>query len=135
MREDTPAELQGRERIIFGNLTDILDFHKGTLIKELQECLSTPEILPSVFLQSVSTISLTFRWLVTNTNIVSQINIKLFFQIFIRNFTFSLGYVRRRNSSYTSTTVRTSHGQHLSSTTSYLRSSMTSATNCKRKLA
>ena len=52
--DDIPAELQGRERIIFGNLSDILEFHKGTLIKELQECQSTPESLPSVFLQSVS---------------------------------------------------------------------------------
>ncbi|XP_066917707.1 kalirin-like isoform X10 [Clytia hemisphaerica] len=51
-RDDIPEELKNRDRIIFGNLTDILDFHKGTLIKDLQQCESTPENLPNVFLKS-----------------------------------------------------------------------------------
>jgi len=53
-RSDIPDDLKERERIIFGNLSDILTFHKGTFIQELQKCENQPELLPTVFLQSVS---------------------------------------------------------------------------------
>ena len=53
-RADMPTELKSKEKVIFGNLPNLLTFHKNTLLKELQKCESAPEKLPNVFIKAVS---------------------------------------------------------------------------------
>ena len=52
-RTDIPEELKNKEKIIFGNLNQLLTFHKNTLIKELEKCENAPEKLPGVFMKLV----------------------------------------------------------------------------------
>ena len=50
--EDLPADLKQKENIIFGNLPQLLTFHKTTFIKELENCENAPDTLAEIFLKS-----------------------------------------------------------------------------------
>lgn len=60
-RTDIPEELKNKEKIIFGNLNQLLTFHKNTLIKELEKCENAPEKLPGVFMKLVRCSSIVQR--------------------------------------------------------------------------
>lgn len=51
--ENLPEELRNKEKVVFGNLSELLTFHQSSFIKELEECEDTPESLAEVFLKSV----------------------------------------------------------------------------------
>ncbi|XP_070570002.1 kalirin-like isoform X4 [Ptychodera flava] len=50
--EPLPAGLDdGRDKMVFGNIHQIYDWHKETLSKEIEGCLENPEKLASIFLR------------------------------------------------------------------------------------
>lgn len=51
-----PAALRGKEAIIFGNVEEILSFHKGTFLKELEKYETMPEDVGHCFVTWVRTI-------------------------------------------------------------------------------
>ena len=51
---DVPAALKGKEDIIFGNLEDILGFHKNIFLKELEKYETMPEDVGHCFVTWVS---------------------------------------------------------------------------------
>lgn len=52
-REDLPEELTNKELVLFGNLPQLLTFHKSTFIGELEKCETSPELLAETFIKSV----------------------------------------------------------------------------------
>lgn len=53
-RSDIPEDLKTKEKVIFGNLPQLLTFHKSTFLKDIEKCENSPEKLASAFLKSVS---------------------------------------------------------------------------------
>ena len=51
---DVPAQLRGKEELIFGNLEDILSFHKDIFLKELEKYEMMPEDVGHCFVTWVS---------------------------------------------------------------------------------
>ncbi|XP_015772147.1 PREDICTED: rho guanine nucleotide exchange factor 25-like, partial [Acropora digitifera] len=51
-KPETPEQLQGKTRILFGNIQQIYDWHKTKFLKELEKCEDAPEKLASCFLSS-----------------------------------------------------------------------------------
>lgn len=51
--ESLPEELKDKEIVVFGNLEQLLSFHKTIFIDELEKCETSPELLADVFLKSV----------------------------------------------------------------------------------
>ncbi|KAK2561484.1 Kalirin [Acropora cervicornis] len=49
---ETPEQLQGKTRTLFGNIQQIYDWHKTKFLKELEKCEDAPEKLASCFLTS-----------------------------------------------------------------------------------
>eukprot|EP00794_Sanderia_malayensis_P017293 gene17293-19023_t len=47
----TPEELKGKERLIFGNIEDIYEFHKNVVKKELEKLDNAPDRLANDFLK------------------------------------------------------------------------------------
>ncbi|XP_057304422.1 triple functional domain protein-like isoform X4 [Hydractinia symbiolongicarpus] len=52
IKSDLPTDLKSKEKVIFGNLPNLLTFHKNSLLKDLQKCINSPEKLGSVFLKA-----------------------------------------------------------------------------------
>ncbi|XP_028393138.1 triple functional domain protein-like isoform X5 [Dendronephthya gigantea] len=51
-KDDVPEELKGKEREIFGNMRQILEWHKSFFCKELEKCEDAPERIGTVFLKA-----------------------------------------------------------------------------------
>lgn len=49
-----PASLQGKEEILFGNLHELFTFHNEIFLKDLENCISTTELVALCFVQRVS---------------------------------------------------------------------------------
>ncbi|EDV26943.1 uncharacterized protein TRIADDRAFT_54394 [Trichoplax adhaerens] len=47
---DVPAELYGRDEVIFGNIEEIYNFHKSTFCNELTACIDSPENVGNCFI-------------------------------------------------------------------------------------
>ena len=52
--KDVPAQLRGKEAIIFGNVEEILNFHKTIFLKELEKYETMPEDVGHCFVTWVS---------------------------------------------------------------------------------
>lgn len=50
-----PANLQGKEDILFGNLHELYTFHNDVFLKDLENCISTTELVALCFVQRVRT--------------------------------------------------------------------------------
>ncbi|XP_030557055.1 guanine nucleotide exchange factor DBS isoform X2 [Drosophila novamexicana] len=46
-----PASLQGKEEILFGNLHELFTFHNEIFLKDLENCISTTELVALCFVQ------------------------------------------------------------------------------------
>ncbi|CAH0388373.1 unnamed protein product [Bemisia tabaci] len=44
-----PVALEGKEKILFGNLEEIYQFHSNTFLQDLENCLSNPELIAVCF--------------------------------------------------------------------------------------
>ncbi|CAF1681337.1 unnamed protein product, partial [Adineta ricciae] len=44
-----PTGLCGRERVVFGNVQKIYEFHRDTFLPQLEQCIETPNILGRLF--------------------------------------------------------------------------------------
>lgn len=51
-KPETPEELKGKTRVLFGNIQQIYEWHKSKFLKELEKCEDAPEKLASCFLTS-----------------------------------------------------------------------------------
>lgn len=49
-----PEELKGKEKVIFGNMRELLTFHKESFVKDLAKCDNSPDKVASTFIKSVS---------------------------------------------------------------------------------
>ncbi|XP_053326998.1 kalirin isoform X2 [Spea bombifrons] len=47
----TPEEMDGKEKIVFGNIHQIYDWHKDFFLGELQKCIEEPERLAQLFIK------------------------------------------------------------------------------------
>ncbi|XP_020815342.1 guanine nucleotide exchange factor DBS-like [Drosophila serrata] len=47
----TPSSLQGKEDILFGNLHELFTFHNQIFLKDLENCISTTELVALCFVQ------------------------------------------------------------------------------------
>lgn len=57
-----PPGLQGKDDILFGNLYELYTFHSETFLKDLENCISTTELVALCFVQRVS-------YLINKTNL------------------------------------------------------------------
>ncbi|KAI6203627.1 hypothetical protein M3Y94_00578900 [Aphelenchoides besseyi] len=48
---ELPEDLQGKDKIIFANISQILDFHRTTFIKEIEKCLENYEAAGNAFVK------------------------------------------------------------------------------------
>ncbi|TFJ95497.1 Triple functional domain protein [Platysternon megacephalum] len=56
MKEDgVPDDMKGKDKIVFGNIHQIYDWHRDFFLGELEKCLEDPEKLGSLFVKHVST--------------------------------------------------------------------------------
>ncbi|XP_067385674.1 rho guanine nucleotide exchange factor 25 [Emydura macquarii macquarii] len=46
-----PEEMRGKDKIIFGNIHQIYDWHKDYFLKELEKCLHQPDLLAQLFIK------------------------------------------------------------------------------------
>ncbi|KAL8612449.1 hypothetical protein ACOMHN_058577 [Nucella lapillus] len=46
-----PDDLEGKDKIVFGNIHQIYDWHRETMEKELEACLSAPDRVGSIFVR------------------------------------------------------------------------------------
>uniref|UniRef100_A0A8D0GRK4 Rho guanine nucleotide exchange factor 25 n=1 Tax=Sphenodon punctatus TaxID=8508 RepID=A0A8D0GRK4_SPHPU len=46
-----PEGMKGKDRIIFGNIHQIYDWHKDYFLKELEKCLQEPDLLAELFIK------------------------------------------------------------------------------------
>lgn len=51
---DLPEDLAGKDKIIFANIAQILEFHKTCFVKEIEKCLENYEAAGSAFTKYVS---------------------------------------------------------------------------------
>lgn len=51
---ELPEDLRGKDKIIFANIGQILDFHKNTFVKEIEKCLEDYEAAGTAFTKHVS---------------------------------------------------------------------------------
>lgn len=49
-----PPGLQGKEDVLFGNLNELFNFHSDIFLKDLENCISTTELVALCFVQRVS---------------------------------------------------------------------------------
>uniref|UniRef100_A0A8D2IXK3 non-specific serine/threonine protein kinase n=1 Tax=Varanus komodoensis TaxID=61221 RepID=A0A8D2IXK3_VARKO len=55
MKEDgVPDDMKGKDKIVFGNIHQIYDWHRDFFLGELEKCLEDPEKLGSLFVKHVS---------------------------------------------------------------------------------
>ncbi|WKX91440.1 hypothetical protein Q1695_009908 [Nippostrongylus brasiliensis] len=48
---ELPADLIGKDKIIFANIAQILEFHKNSFLKEIEKCLDNYEVAGSAFVK------------------------------------------------------------------------------------
>lgn len=53
-----PPGLHGKEDILFGNLNELYTFHSEVFLKDLENCISTTELVALCFVQRVRPIKL-----------------------------------------------------------------------------
>nr|XP_034958486.1 rho guanine nucleotide exchange factor 25 isoform X4 [Zootoca vivipara] len=46
-----PEDMKGKDKIIFGNIHQIYDWHKDYLLKQLEKCLEDPDLLAELFIK------------------------------------------------------------------------------------
>ncbi|BFZ15658.1 hypothetical protein BsWGS_18696 [Bradybaena similaris] len=46
-----PDEMEGKDKIVFGNIHQIYDWHKETMLAELEKCLTNPARVGSIFIR------------------------------------------------------------------------------------
>ncbi|XP_038234664.1 rho guanine nucleotide exchange factor 25 isoform X10 [Dermochelys coriacea] len=46
-----PEDMEGKDKIIFGNIHQIYDWHKDYFLKELEKCLHNPDLLAQLFVK------------------------------------------------------------------------------------
>lgn len=51
---ELPEDLQGKDKIIFANIGQILDFHRDIFLKEIEKCLEDYEAAGTAFTKYVS---------------------------------------------------------------------------------
>ncbi|XP_037549683.1 triple functional domain protein [Nematolebias whitei] len=49
--EGVPDDMKGKDKIVFGNIHQIYDFHKDFFLRELEKCLEDPDRLGPLFLK------------------------------------------------------------------------------------
>lgn len=49
-----PPALHGKEDVLFGNLNELYTFHSEVFLKDLENCISTTELVALCFVQRVS---------------------------------------------------------------------------------
>ncbi|XP_077458785.1 rho guanine nucleotide exchange factor 25 isoform X1 [Stigmatopora argus] len=49
--QGVPEDLKGKERIVFGNIQQIYDWHKSYFLGELEKCVTDPDILAELFIK------------------------------------------------------------------------------------
>ena len=54
MASIVPAGIQGNADILFGNLHELYTFHSEIFLKDLENCISTTELVALCFVQRVS---------------------------------------------------------------------------------
>lgn len=54
MASMVPAGFQGNADVLFGNLHELYTFHSETFLKDLENCISTTELVALCFVQRVS---------------------------------------------------------------------------------
>lgn len=62
MKPLIPAELVGKSDVLFGNLQEIYTFHNDTFLKDLQNCISTTELVALCFTHRVSHLKVPDIW-------------------------------------------------------------------------
>ncbi|VDM11817.1 unnamed protein product [Wuchereria bancrofti] len=58
---ELPEDLIGKDKIIFANIAQILDFHKTLFLKEIEKCLEDYEAAGNAFVKYVSLSSCIFH--------------------------------------------------------------------------
>lgn len=48
-----PPGLEGKEDVLFGNLNELYSFHNDIFLKDLENCISTTELVALCFVQRV----------------------------------------------------------------------------------
>lgn len=51
-----PINLYGKSDILFGNMEDIFRFHNDVFLRDLENCINTPELIGLCFVQRVSSL-------------------------------------------------------------------------------
>ncbi|XP_070187687.1 triple functional domain protein-like isoform X2 [Littorina saxatilis] len=46
-----PEDMEGKDKIVFGNIHQIYDWHRETMMKELEACLTAPDRVGSIFIR------------------------------------------------------------------------------------
>ncbi|KAJ6654757.1 hypothetical protein lerEdw1_006620 [Lerista edwardsae] len=46
-----PEGMKGKDKIVFGNIHQIYDWHKGYFLKQLEKCLEDPDLLAELFIK------------------------------------------------------------------------------------
>jgi hypothetical protein len=46
-----PEDMEGKDKIVFGNIHQIYDWHKETMLLELEKCLTNPSRVGSIFIR------------------------------------------------------------------------------------
>lgn len=55
-----PVNLYGKSDILFGNMEDIFRFHNDVFLRDLENCINTPELIGLCFVQRVSSLQNVF---------------------------------------------------------------------------
>lgn len=58
-----PPGLHGKEDVLFGNLNELYTFHSDVFLKDLENCISTTELVALCFVQRVISIYFDFSWI------------------------------------------------------------------------
>lgn len=58
MKHLVPHGAEEKLNVIFGNLEDIHKFHRDIFLKDLENCISSTELVALCFLQKVNTIEI-----------------------------------------------------------------------------
>ncbi|XP_039706498.1 putative guanine nucleotide exchange factor MCF2L2 [Pteropus medius] len=57
-----PDVLQNNKDFLFGNITELYEFHNRTFLKELEKCTENPELLASCFLKRKEDLQIYFKY-------------------------------------------------------------------------
>nr|KAF6475180.1 hypothetical protein HJG63_013094 [Rousettus aegyptiacus] len=57
-----PDVLQNNKDFLFGNITELYEFHNRTFLKELEKCTENPELLASCFLRRKEDLQIYFKY-------------------------------------------------------------------------